>query len=163
MLTAFDLREWREKFKSANHWPNFSCRGAKIEKGDASTVGMNFEQGNPGQETTGLKECTQHRSNIAAVENKQKLCSQRQDSSQNSMADILSSVADKQDGKPKPVRKRSSSLSDLWQLKQFLEDNQYERIKLRRVSSIPMSSKSDEQETQLEDGLLTTTLCSTEL
>ena len=127
------------------------------------TVGMNLEQEIPGQVSTGLKECTKHQSNSTVMENKQKLCSQRQDSSQNTMANTSSSVADKQGGKPKPVRKRSSSLSDLWQVKQFLEDNQYERIKLRRVSSIPMSSKSGEQETQLEDGLLTTTLCSTEL
>lgn len=72
------------------------------------------------------------------------------------------------DDRPKISRKRSSSLTSLILLKQALGatgDDQYERIKLRRVSSIPCtySSGSAGEDTQLEDGLLTTTLCSTEL
>ena len=61
-------------------------------------------------------------------------------------------------------RKRSSSLSSLAFLKQTLqliiEDDKFEHS-LRRVSSVPGTCNSGE--TQLEDGLLTTTLCSTEL
>ena len=75
---------------------------------------------------------------------------------------------DEIDERPKIRRKRSSSLSSLVLLKQDLEatvDDQYDKIKLRRVSSIPCtySSGSAGGDTQLEDGLLTTTLCSTEL
>lgn len=75
---------------------------------------------------------------------------------------------DEKDERPRIRRKRSSSLTSLVLLKQALGatgDDQYERIKLRRVSSIPCtySSGSAGEDTQLEDGLLTTTLCSTEL
>lgn len=75
---------------------------------------------------------------------------------------------DGNDEKPKKRRKRSSSLSSLALLKQALQvinnDDTYDQ-KLRRVSSIPGTSSSGTAggETQLEDGLLTTTLCSTEL
>lgn len=72
---------------------------------------------------------------------------------------------DEIDERPKIRRKRSSSLSSLVLLKQDTVDDQYDKIKLRRVSSIPCnySSGSTGGDTQLEDGLLTTTLCSTEL
>ena len=75
---------------------------------------------------------------------------------------------DEKDERPKIRRKRSSSLSSLVLLKQDLGApgfDQCEQIKLRRVSSIPWtySSGSAVYDTQLEDGLLTTTLCSTEL
>lgn len=69
--------------------------------------------------------------------------------------------------RPKIRRKRSSSLSSLVLLKQVLaatDGDQYERIKLRRVSSIPCTYSSGAgEDTQLEDGLLTTTFCSTDL
>lgn len=70
------------------------------------------------------------------------------------------------DERPKIRRKRSSSLSSLVLLKQVLaatDGDQYERIKLRRVSSIPCTYSSGAADTQLEDGLLTTTFCSTDL
>lgn len=71
------------------------------------------------------------------------------------------------DERPNIRRKRSSSLSSLVLLKQVLaatDGDQYDRIKLRRVSSIPCTCSSGAAEdTQLEDGLLTTTFCSTEL
>ena len=76
---------------------------------------------------------------------------------------------DEKDGRPLIRRKRSSSLSSLVLVKQGLEANvdcQYDKIKLRRVSSIPCTYSSGSAgagDTQLEDGLLTTTLCSTEL
>ena len=126
-----------------------------------------MEEEKPSQETTATKECKHPSSNNHPVlENTDEICSQDQDSSNNHMEKILSSVkGGDREQRPKLGRKRSSSLSNLSQLKQFLEaeSNQYERNKLRRVSSIPVTCNSGEQETQLEDGLLTTTLCSTEL
>ena len=83
-----------------------------------------------------------------------------------SISECVTEMGEKDD-RPKVRRKRSSSLSSLVLLKQVLEatdGNQYERIKLRRVSSIPCTYRSGAAEdTQLEDGLLTTTFCSTEL
>lgn len=93
-----------------------------------------------------------------------------EDCNQQPIENISESVTeiDGKDERPKVRRKRSSSLSSLVLLKQELRtiyDDQYERSKLRRVSSIPGTNNSGSagEETQLEDGLLTTTLCSTEL
>lgn len=83
-----------------------------------------------------------------------------------STSESVTGVGEKED-RPILRRKRSSSLSSLVLLKQVLaatDGDQYERIKLRRVSSIPCTYRSGApEETQLEDGLLTTTFCSTEL
>lgn len=127
-----------------------------------------MDQSKADQGATTKKECSDQPSNNPAVlQNTHKSCSQKQDGMNNPMdITISSTVKDDKDERPKLIRrKRSSSLGSLLQLKQFLGEavgDQYDRIKLRRVSSIPITN-SGGQETQLEDGLLTTTLCSTEL
>jgi len=132
-----------------------------------SSRAFNMDKKKPHEpETAQTKECIDPSSNNALLENANNSSSQNQDGHNDPTEKTPSpSVADNKDERPKIRRKRSSSLSSLLQLRQFLESDgdQCERIKLRRVSSIPMTYNSGEQETQLEDGLLTTTLCSTEL
>lgn len=80
------------------------------------------------------------------------------------ISESVTETDEKDERKREIRRKRSSSLSSLALLKQTLQlitvDDKYEQ-KLRRVSSVPGTCNSGE--TQLEDGLLTTTFCSTEL
>lgn len=124
-----------------------------------------MEKTSPDQAIYTAQECNDAPSNNTVLENKRKAHSQNQDGDDSPTEKNSSSVADDKEEPPKPGRKRSSSLSNLLQLKQFLDvadSGQCERIKLRRVSSIPLTNWGT-QETQLEDGLLTTTLCSTEL
>ena len=124
-----------------------------------------MEKTSPDQTIYTAQECNNASSNNSVFENKRRARPQNQDGNDNPTEKNSSSVADDKEEPPKPGRKRSSSLSNLRQLKQFLDEadsGQYEKIKLRRVSSIPLTNWGA-QETQLEDGLLTTTLCSTEL
>lgn len=80
------------------------------------------------------------------------------------ISESVTETDEKDERKREIRRKRSSSLSSLAFLKQTLQvitvDDKYEQ-KLRRVSSVPGTCNSGG--TQLEDGLLTTTFCSTEL
>ena len=123
-----------------------------------------MEKSSPDQAIYTTKECNNASSNNTVLEIKRK-GSPNQDNNDNPMDKNSSSVVDDKEEPPKLGRKRSSSLSSLQQLRPFLDvvdSDQCERIKLRRVSSIPFTNWGA-QETQLEDGLLTTTLCSTEL
>lgn len=98
------------------------------------------------------------------LDNKHEACAQNEERNDSATDKNSSNVVDEKE-RPRLGRKRSSSLSSLLQLKQILGEeisDQSGKITLRRVSSIPLTN-SRAMETQLEDGLLTTTLCSTEL
>ena len=157
----------------------FKCNGTEIAQSDAFPFGTNSEQGEklPDHAIITDKDCA-----FENIDDQAQLSNDDSDGGvQNSGVDFneennqrpikcisqsVTEMGDK-DERPKIRRKRSSSLSSLVLLKQALaatDGDQYERIKLRRVSSIPCTySSGAAEDTQLEDGLLTTTLCSTEL
>lgn len=158
----------------------FKCNGTEIVQSHAFPFSTNSETGEklPDHATITDKDCAFENiddqtqlSNAGSDGSLQKRgVDLNEESNQQPIESISESVTemDEKDARPKIRRKRSSSLSSLVLLKQVLaatDGDQYERIKLRRVSSIPCtySSGAAGGDTQLEDGLLTTTLCSTEL
>lgn len=131
-------------------------------------VGFNsdMDQKKPDQTVGAEKEWPNNSSHKPPLlDNKHEACAQIEECNDSATGDKnLSNVVDEKE-QPRLGRKRSSSLSSLLQLKQILGEeigDQSGKITLRRVSSIPLTN-SRAMETQLEDGLLTTTLCSTEL
>ena len=158
----------------------FDCNVTEIVKPDTFPFSKNSEMDDkpPNHATITGKECVfeniEEQTQSSTVLNRSmQNCGVdlHEESNQQFIDNISESVTEdnnEKDERPKIRRKRSSSLSSLVLLKQYLGaagDDQYERIKLRRVSSIPCTynSGSAGEDTQLEDGLLTTTLCSTEL
>ena len=155
----------------------FKCNGTEIDQSDAFSFGTNSEMGEKLPDHVIITE-----KDYASIDDQTQLSSIGADGGlQNcgvdfneeskqkrieSISQTVTEMGDK-DERPKIRRKRSSSLSSLVLLKQVLaatDGDQYERIKLRRVSSIPCTySSGAAEDTQLEDGLLTTTFCSTEL
>lgn len=157
----------------------FKCNGAEIVQSDAFPLGTNSKIGEklPDHAIITDKDCAfgniDDQSQLSNVGSngglKNRGADLNEESNQQPIESHSQSVTEMgdKDEKPKIRRKRSSSLSSLVLLKQVLaatDGDQYERIKLRRVSSIPCTYGSGTAEdTQLEDGLLTTTFCSTEL
>ena len=157
----------------------FKCNGTEIDQSDAFPLGTSSEIGDKLPDHAIITEKDYAFENIDDLTQLSNIGSDgglknggvdfNEESKQQRIESISQTVTEMgdKDERPKIRRKRSSSLSSLVLLKQVLaatDGDQYERIKLRRVSSIPCTySSGAAEDTQLEDGLLTTTFCSTEL
>ena len=151
----------------------FKCNDTEIDQPDAFPFGTNSDIGDklPDHATITEKdyvfENIDDQTQLSNIGSDGSLQNRGVDLNEESRQQPSMTEMGEKDERPKIRRKRSSSLSSLVLLKQVLaatDGEQYGRIKLRRVSSIPCTySSGAAEDTQLEDGLLTTTFCSTEL